>query len=57
MKILSNKYWYELGEDYYEDSIFESIYNNLDELANDDIGAKYFAAIDQYKKLKSLNDI
>jgi len=57
MKILSNKYWYELGEDYYEDSIFESIYNNLDELANDDIGAKYFAAIDQYKKLKSLNDL
>ncbi len=53
MKILSNKYQYELGEDYYEDSIFESIYNNLDALVNDDIGAMYFAAIDQYKKLKS----
>ncbi|MEN6291898.1 MAG: hypothetical protein ABFD07_07790 [Methanobacterium sp.] len=53
LKILSNRYQYELGEEYYEDAIFESIYNNLDTLANDDIGAMYFTAIDQYKKLKS----
>lgn len=37
----------------YEDSIFESIYKNLDALANSDIGSMYFTAIDQYKKLKS----
>jgi len=53
MKILSKKYQYELGEGYYEDSIFEGIYNSLDTSANNDIGSMYFSAIDQYKKLKS----
>lgn len=53
MKILSNRYRYELWEDYYEDSIFDNIYNNLDSLTKESIGTIYFHAIDQYKKLKS----
>ncbi|MDD3535488.1 MAG: hypothetical protein PHC50_05010 [Candidatus Cloacimonetes bacterium] len=53
MKILANEYQYELGEEYYEDSVFESIYQNLDVLANNDISSMYFIAIEQYKKLKS----
>ena len=52
LKILSNAYQYELGEDYYEDSIFEGIYNNLDSNNTEDISSMYFAAIDQYKRLK-----
>lgn len=53
LKILSHKYSYELGEDFYEDSVFESIYNNLDPETKKDVGSMYFAAIEQYKKLKS----
>lgn len=53
LKILLHSHQYELDEGYYEDSVFESIYNSLDSMAKDDIGAMYFAAIDQYKKLKS----
>ena len=52
LKILSKAYQYELGEDYYEDSIFEGIYNNLDSNNTEDISSMYFAAIDQYKRLK-----
>lgn len=52
LKILSHKYRYELGEDYYEDSVFESIYNNLDLSFSEDIGSMYLAAIDQYKRLR-----
>lgn len=53
MKILPSRYRYELGEDYYEDSVFERIYHNLDALTKEDIGTMYFNAIDQYKVLKS----
>lgn len=49
LKILSHKYSYELGEDLYEDSVFESIYNNLDPETKKDVGSMYFAAIEQYK--------
>jgi hypothetical protein len=52
-KILFNRYQYELGEDYYEDSIFESLYNNLDSVSSGNIVSMYFKAIDQYNNLKS----
>jgi hypothetical protein len=52
LMILSNGFRYELGEDYYEDSIFENIYNSLDSIFSEDIGRMYFTAIDQYKSLK-----
>lgn len=52
-KILSNRYQYELGEDYYEDSVFDNIYTNLDLPFSKDLSNMYFAAIDQYKMLES----
>jgi len=48
IKILSNKYQYELGEDYYEDSVFDNIYNGLDGAYAEDIGRMYSVAIDFY---------
>jgi len=53
LKILSNMYQYELGEDYYKDSVFESIYNSLDSGSIENISSMYFNAIDLYKILKS----
>ena len=54
LKILLHRYQYELDEGYYEDTVFEGIYNSLDSMAKDDISAMYFAAIDQYKKSKAV---
>ncbi len=53
LKILSKGYRYELWEDYYEDSVFENIYNKLDSASTEDISSMYCNAIDQYKRLKS----
>ncbi len=52
-KILFKRYQYELGEDYYEDSIFESLYNNLDSICSGNVVSMYFKAIDQYNSFKS----
>ncbi len=48
LKILSHKYQYELGEEYYADSKFQSIYALLEMDYQHDISGMYLAAIDEY---------
>lgn len=47
-KILTHKYQYELGEEYYADSKFQSIYALLEMDYHHDISGMYLAAIDKY---------
>lgn len=52
MRILDNKYPYDLGDDYYDASVFDRIYRDLDSQNIGDISSLYFAAVEQYKRSK-----
>jgi len=50
LKLLADNPDYELGEEYYEDSVFKSMYSELESEYGDDICCMYTKAIDQYQK-------
>lgn len=57
LKLLPIGYKYELGEEYYHDSVFENIYNNLDTQFSSNVERMYSLAIEEFNRKESAKGI